>query len=617
MKIRILFGFFFLAFTNCIVFAQGPGGGPPQIGGDGIWVRNAIGAEGPTFDKCHAHQPQSGEYHYHANPVCLRFQFNDNLEDTGEHFREKAAPWTHSPILGWAYDGFPIYGPYGFSDPNTASSPIKRMVSGFRLREITQRHTLAEWSAALHNLPAQLASSQYGPDVSEKYPLGWYVEDFDYINGLGDLDLYNGRFCVTPEFPKGTYAYFVTIDEDGEEAFPYVLGRQYYGKVNPGQVMAINEPVTNHFANGSYVEAPSTDPYLFSWFTKNSRQYALVISGRNPSAGPQPTWPTQNTPVFADIQMIRYSNDWVYLNAPGLASHVMGPWYDSHSPDGVFPNFPRDQHVLNRISRHPQKADTHTTNFLGPIGRWVSGVAVFNMLDGAGWSNSLQMDSMMPTTTPGDTTPPMVRVTAPAAGVTIVSGDNAKVEVTWTATDNVGVVNQALKLTGKRNGTVFTDTIVSGLPGNASSFTVSITKNDEIAEAQILIEASDAARNLGQGRSGVFTVTAPKASDLEKPIVTNVTLSKKKVKRKVDATLMISWSSKDNVGVVSHDIVYAGDARNFTLSVVSGLSGTTQNFTWTISSSVPKTTTGAVKVIARDAAGNLGEATAGGGLVIK
>ena len=36
---------------------------------------------------------------------------------------------------------------------------------------------------------------------------GFFVEDYQYDN-VGDLDHHNGRFCKTPDFPNGVYAYF-------------------------------------------------------------------------------------------------------------------------------------------------------------------------------------------------------------------------------------------------------------------------------------------------------------------------------------------------------------------------------------------------------------------------
>ena len=45
----------------------------------------------------------------------------------------------------------------------------------------------------------------------------------------GHLDRRNGRFCITPEFPGGTYAYFMTMDASNQPEFPYILGEEYYG----------------------------------------------------------------------------------------------------------------------------------------------------------------------------------------------------------------------------------------------------------------------------------------------------------------------------------------------------------------------------------------------------
>jgi hypothetical protein len=39
---------------------------------------------------------------------------------------------------------------------------------------------------------------------------------------------------VTPEYPQGTYAYFVTIDDKLQPAFPYTIGVTYYGTVPAG-----------------------------------------------------------------------------------------------------------------------------------------------------------------------------------------------------------------------------------------------------------------------------------------------------------------------------------------------------------------------------------------------
>ncbi|MDB6064703.1 MAG: hypothetical protein JWR26_911 [Pedosphaera sp.] len=237
--------------------------------GDNIWVRNAVAVEVATFDKSNAHQPGNGEYHYHNNPTALRLQRNDNIayDSTNAVYVENTASLHHSPILGWAYDGYPVYGPYGYSNATNSAAGVRRMVSGYVLRNGANgttdlssagRHTLAAWSATLHGLSQTLTSGQYGPNVSTTFALGRYVEDFDFLGNLGgiqgsnyDLDIYNGRLCVTPEYPSGTYAYFVTINSDGSSAFPYTIGRQYYGVASGGAVTTITETVTNYFLGGT------------------------------------------------------------------------------------------------------------------------------------------------------------------------------------------------------------------------------------------------------------------------------------------------------------------------------------------------------------------------------
>lgn len=176
----------------------------------GVWNQNAIIVEGASFDDCLGHPAPGGEYHHHLNPRCL-YDSKDSSK--------------HSPIIGYSFDGYPIYGAFGFANTDGTGN-ITRMRSTFRLRSITDRTTLADGTI--------LTSGQYGPAIGGQYPLGYYIEDFEMVQGIGDLDEHNGRFCVTPEYPQGTYAYFVTLDESGVAAYPYTLGVTYYGVVPAG-----------------------------------------------------------------------------------------------------------------------------------------------------------------------------------------------------------------------------------------------------------------------------------------------------------------------------------------------------------------------------------------------
>ena len=115
---------------------------------------------------------------------------------------------SHSPILGWAYDGNPIYGPYAYENPK--GGVLKQLTSGYTLQVLSTRPSIG------------------------RYPLGYFVEDYVYTNA-GDLDEFNGRYCITPDYPNGVYAYFCTFDRNRSEdfgnykkpVFPYVIGNHY------------------------------------------------------------------------------------------------------------------------------------------------------------------------------------------------------------------------------------------------------------------------------------------------------------------------------------------------------------------------------------------------------
>ena len=80
--------------------------GPIGIAVNGIPFFNQYNAEGgdairlETFDSCCGHPNPDGMYHYHKEPVCIKSPF-------------KEVAGRHSPLLGYAFDGFPIYGPNG------------------------------------------------------------------------------------------------------------------------------------------------------------------------------------------------------------------------------------------------------------------------------------------------------------------------------------------------------------------------------------------------------------------------------------------------------------------------------------------------------------------------
>ena len=233
----------------------------------GFWNQNAIVVEGISFDTCLGHPAPNGEYHHHLNPRCLY----DDLDSLN-----------HSPIIGYAFDGFPVYGAYGYSNPN-GTGGIRRMQSSYITRNITQRDTLPNGTGLL--------PSQYGPAVSVSYPLGYYIEDFKYIASSGDLDDHNGRFCVTPDYPSGIYAYFVTIDANQSPVYPYTLGSTYYGTVQAGNTgmnsghNTISEPVTTYTTTGETELQKEVLCTVFPNPTSGSLTIFLLPSNQNNISG--------------------------------------------------------------------------------------------------------------------------------------------------------------------------------------------------------------------------------------------------------------------------------------------------------------------------------------------
>ena len=83
-----------------------------------------------------------------------------------------------------------------------------------------------------------------GPPVNATYPIGTFREDYEWISHTGDasyLDIHNGRFCVTPDYPNGIYCYFATVDTNHNSAYPYLIGPTYYGNKTGAKVTTVTE----------------------------------------------------------------------------------------------------------------------------------------------------------------------------------------------------------------------------------------------------------------------------------------------------------------------------------------------------------------------------------------
>ena len=156
------------------------GAGCVAIGGRDPWVLEAIGgAFAFGTDESNAHVQPNGQYHYHGLPEAYITKANKGVAMT---------------LVGFAVDGFPMYARYGFATATSASSAVRVMTSSWQKKTVPDA----------------------GRPSTSIFPMGTFTSDYQYVAGSGDLDECNGRTGVTPEFPGGTYHYYIT------EAFPFI-----------------------------------------------------------------------------------------------------------------------------------------------------------------------------------------------------------------------------------------------------------------------------------------------------------------------------------------------------------------------------------------------------------
>lgn len=127
------------------------------------------GPNGFNVDNNNAHTQPDGAYHYHGPPPIF------NGDDQ-----------TVSGVIGFAADGFPIYGPY-FDDSGT----LRKALSSFQLRAGSRPSGTSEPGGTYD---------------------GQFIDDYEFVSGAGDLDACNGMTV------NGQYAYYVT------DGYPYILG---------------------------------------------------------------------------------------------------------------------------------------------------------------------------------------------------------------------------------------------------------------------------------------------------------------------------------------------------------------------------------------------------------
>ena len=128
-----------------------------------------------------AHVQPTGKYHYHGVP--------------GLYLESLSPSASEMLLVGWAADGFPIYYMYGHSSASDSTSAVKSLGSSYQMKTGER--------------PGDGDSAPCGEYT------GTYTADYEYVDGLGELDECNGRDGVTPEFPGGTYYYVITKEYPG------------------------------------------------------------------------------------------------------------------------------------------------------------------------------------------------------------------------------------------------------------------------------------------------------------------------------------------------------------------------------------------------------------------
>lgn len=252
----------------------GPGNSPCPGGpmATQAWNRDAIPAEMVGFDCSKAH-PAMGNYHHHQNPSA--FKLDKKVVSTICNLYDADGLYTidttkHSPLIGFAYDGFPIYGAYGYKNTD-GTGGIVRMKSSYSLKAQTTRAN--------------------GPTVGQVVGTqtmvnGYFREDYQYNPTSAStpdyLDEHNGRVCKTPEYPNGIYCYFATVDANWNSAYPYVVGPTYYGVHANAKVSTITETTTVYTPTTTSIKDITDKELKVNIFPNPSNDFiAIQIMGLN------------------------------------------------------------------------------------------------------------------------------------------------------------------------------------------------------------------------------------------------------------------------------------------------------------------------------------------------
>jgi hypothetical protein len=200
----------------------------------------------------------TGAYHYHKYPTCLRLLKGDVWQSEKERCDELDAlilAGGHSPLIGFALDGWPIYGPVGSADTNRTSKLLKSSYTG--------------------------ANDTYGNP--------------SYVAESGDLDDCNGLLSPTPDYPEGIYHYVMSLEANADgtvkrEISPY-FGYDIRNTLKKHGLMPLEWTNDTTYANAlkagftvNGVNIPGTDSSSFTTFYEFVTNMVAVMNANGMSA---------------------------------------------------------------------------------------------------------------------------------------------------------------------------------------------------------------------------------------------------------------------------------------------------------------------------------------------
>lgn len=320
------------------------------------------------------------EYSHLYSPRQLReIVYSSSYDDSSVKLiadieNDDGTPSTHSPILGWSYDGCPIYGPYGID----STGKIKQYISGY-------------------DIPQSIDSNR--PSI-QIYGSGFFVEDYIYTadaNKIDDsskyeyLDENNGRYCITPEYPNGVYAYFTSLEKDIESnpnnpfngykkpKFPYFIGNYYKFKKNSfnldknstqnnfdfvsNQILRNTTPYNLTSENSKYDFIPNPDK-INSELSKVKSTESGVVNGVQVNYGGE-NYKVKDKIIFGDVETESTSYSAYVQSISGVGINTISSLSYSISNVEFYPQLEKNTNFIGISTIPHELVDNDYINIIG------------------------------------------------------------------------------------------------------------------------------------------------------------------------------------------------------------------------------------------------------------